>query len=48
MITRYRINYHLHRKIVVIDGRISWTGGFNIGDQYLGKKRSLVIGVIVR
>lgn len=39
MITRYRINYHLHRKIVVIDGRISWTGGFNIGDQYLGKNK---------
>ena len=39
MITRYRINYHLHRKIVVIDGKISWTGGFNIGDQYLGKKK---------
>ncbi|MFR4968866.1 cardiolipin synthase [Lactobacillus kalixensis] len=38
-ITRYRINYHLHRKIVVIDGIISWTGGFNIGDQYLGKKK---------
>ena len=39
MITRYRINYHLHRKIVVVDGRISWTGGFNIGDQYLGKNK---------
>lgn len=39
MITRYRINYHLHRKIVIIDGRISWTGGFNIGDQYLGIKK---------
>lgn len=39
MITRYRINYHLHRKIVVIDGKTSWTGGFNIGDQYLGKKK---------
>lgn len=39
MITRYRINYHLHRKIVVIDGKISWTGGFNIGDQYLGLKK---------
>lgn len=39
MITRYRINYHLHRKIVVIDGKISWTGGFNIGDQYLGRKK---------
>lgn len=38
-ITRYRINYHLHRKIVVIDGRTSWTGGFNIGDQYVGQKK---------
>lgn len=38
-ITRYRINYHLHRKIVVVDGKISWTGGFNVGDQYLGKKK---------
>ncbi len=41
MITRYRINYHLHRKIVVIDGHISWTGGFNIGDQYLSKKKKI-------
>lgn len=39
MITRYRINYHLHRKIVVIDGKTSWTGGFNIGDQYLSRKK---------
>lgn len=39
VITRYRINYHLHRKIVVVDGKISWTGGFNIGDQYLGRKK---------
>ncbi|UQS82208.1 cardiolipin synthase [Bombilactobacillus folatiphilus] len=37
-ITKYRLNYHLHRKIVVIDGKIGWTGGFNIGDQYLGLK----------
>lgn len=39
MISRNRINYHLHRKIVVIDGVISWTGGFNVGDQYLGRKK---------
>ena len=39
MITRYRINYHLHRKIVIIDGKTSWTGGFNVGDQYLGRKK---------
>ena len=39
MITKYRMNYHLHRKEVIIDGRISWTGGFNVGDQYLGKSK---------
>ncbi|MBA1392910.1 cardiolipin synthase, partial [Lactobacillus sp. XV13L] len=39
MITRYRINYHLHRKIVVVDGKTSWTGGFNVGDQYLSRKK---------
>lgn len=33
-----RLNYHLHRKIVVIDGKIGYIGGFNIGDQYVGKK----------
>ncbi|NVY96467.1 cardiolipin synthase [Lactobacillus sp. DCY120] len=38
-ITKNRLNYHLHRKIVVIDGNIGWTGGFNIGDQYLGRKK---------
>jgi len=35
-ITKRRLNYHLHRKIVVIDGIVSWTGGFNVGDQYMG------------
>ncbi|MHC5267770.1 cardiolipin synthase [Enterococcus sp. LJL98] len=34
-IRKTRLNYHLHRKIVVIDGKIGWTGGFNVGDQYL-------------
>lgn len=37
-VTKNRLNYHLHRKIVVIDGCIGWTGGFNIGEQYLGLK----------
>lgn len=32
-----RMNYHLHRKLVIIDHRIGYIGGFNIGDQYLGK-----------
>ena len=29
-----RTNYRLHRKIVVIDGIIGYTGGFNVGDEY--------------
>ncbi|GCF93675.1 cardiolipin synthase [Enterococcus florum] len=37
IIAKTRLNYHLHRKIVVIDGSIGWTGGFNVGDQYLGE-----------
>jgi cardiolipin synthase len=28
------INYRNHRKIVVIDGKIGYLGGMNIGDQY--------------
>lgn len=31
-----RLNYRNHRKIVVIDGEIGYTGGFNVGDDYLG------------
>ncbi|GAB2023966.1 cardiolipin synthase [Lactovum odontotermitis] len=30
-----RFNYRLHRKIVVIDGVIAYTGGFNVGDEYV-------------
>lgn len=33
----FRINYRDHRKIVVIDGKIGYVGGFNVGDQYLGR-----------
>lgn len=28
------VNYRDHRKIAVIDGRVSFTGGINIGDEY--------------
>ncbi|EXJ24251.1 Cardiolipin synthetase [Alkalibacterium sp. AK22] len=31
-----RLNYRNHRKIVVIDGQVGYTGGFNVGDDYLG------------
>lgn len=33
------INYRNHRKIVVIDDRIGFVGGMNIGDEYLGKSK---------
>lgn len=30
-----RINYRNHRKIVVIDNRVAYVGGFNIGREYI-------------
>lgn len=32
-----QINYRNHRKIAVIDGKVGFIGGINIGDEYLGK-----------
>lgn len=37
----FRMNYRNHRKIVVIDGKIGYTGGFNVGDEYLGRDKKL-------
>ena len=34
---RFRINFRNHRKILVVDGRIAFMGGLNIGDEYLGE-----------
>jgi cardiolipin synthase len=31
-----RMNYRNHRKLVIIDGKIGYVGGFNVGDEYLG------------
>ena len=31
-----RINYRNHRKIVVIDNKIGYLGGFNVGKEYIG------------
>ena len=38
---RIQINLRNHRKILVVDGRIAFTGGLNIGDEYLGLNRRL-------
>ena len=34
-----RINYRNHRKICIIDGKEAYLGGFNIGDEYLGRSK---------
>lgn len=31
-----RVNYRNHRKIAVIDGKVAYVGGFNIGKEYIG------------
>lgn len=33
---RWSINLRSHRKIVIVDGQIAFTGGMNVGDEYLG------------
>ena len=37
----FKANYRNHRKICVIDGKIGYTGGFNIRDDHLGKVKHL-------
>lgn len=34
---RFQLNFRNHRKIVVVDGRVGWIGGHNVGDEYLGR-----------
>ncbi|MCY8510842.1 cardiolipin synthase [Bacillus mojavensis] len=34
----FHIQKRNHRKIAVIDGKVGYVGGFNIGEEYLGKK----------
>lgn len=36
-IINLNMNFRNHRKIVVIDNEIGFIGGFNVGDEYLGK-----------
>ena len=33
---RWSINLRSHRKIVIVDGQTAFTGGMNVGDEYLG------------
>lgn len=34
---RWSINLRNHRKLVIVDDRIAFTGGLNVGDEYLGR-----------
>ncbi|MFB5664173.1 cardiolipin synthase [Alteribacillus sp. HJP-4] len=33
----FTLNQRNHRKISIIDGRIGYLGGFNVGDEYIGR-----------
>lgn len=37
----FNLNYRNHRKIVVIDGKIGYVGGINIGDEYMSLHKKL-------
>ena len=41
-----RINYRDHRKIVVIDGEIGYTGGYNVGQEYVDGGKRFAVGAI--
>ena len=34
---RFRVNLRNHRKLLIVDGKIGFAGGMNIGDEYQGK-----------
>jgi cardiolipin synthase len=36
---RFQINFRSHRKLLISDGAVAFTGGLNIGDEYLGRHR---------
>lgn len=38
---RFQINFRNHRKIVVVDGKVAFVGGHNVGDEYLGLDKSV-------
>ncbi len=37
--SRMRVNLRNHRKIVIVDGKVGFTGGMNLGDEYLGRSK---------
>ena len=35
----FQMNFRNHRKIAIVDRRIAYVGGFNVGDEYVGRSR---------
>lgn len=40
-LVNFKANYRNHRKIVVIDGKVGYTGGLNIRDDHMGRLKKL-------
>jgi cardiolipin synthase len=36
---RFQFNFRNHRKIVIVDGRVAFAGGHNVGVEYLGEQK---------
>lgn len=36
-----RFNYRNHRKLCIIDDQVAYLGGFNVGNEYLGKNKKM-------
>jgi len=37
----FQLNFRNHRKVVVVDGLRGWTGGLNVGNEYLGLDKKM-------
>lgn len=38
---RFQINFRNHRKLVIVDGKVAFVGGINVGDEYVSCDSSL-------
>ncbi len=38
---RFQVNFRNHRKIVVVDGKVAFVGGANVGDEYVHRDKRL-------
>lgn len=40
-VRRAKINFRNHRKLLIVDGKVGFTGGLNVGDEYVGADKKL-------